>query len=160
MELEIRDVQSSATHLIHEKGVTLGRQGGGADLPVPERTISSKHCRIYAKDGKWLIEDLRSSNGTFIANERLTEPVQVNEGMSFALAWLESCTGTLGLDESEARPEPMYRPSNVQRLFVPGEVQPTYRTVDFAKAFRAMEAGSGLTDALAGELLSKGFLSL
>ncbi len=85
MELEIRDVQSAATHLISEKGITLGRQGGGADLPVPERTVSSKHCRIFAKDGKWYLEDLRSSNGTFVNGARINAPMLLTPGVKFSL---------------------------------------------------------------------------
>ena len=85
MELEIRDLQSLVTHRVSEKGVIVGRQGGGADVVVPERTISSKHCRLYAKEGKWFVEDLRSSNGTFVNGARISTPTPLAVGAKLSL---------------------------------------------------------------------------
>lgn len=103
MELEIRDVQSQASHLISEKGAVLGRQGGGGDVPVPERTVSGKHCRIFIKDGKWFIEDLRSSNGTFVNGTRINAPTPLAVGAKFTLCrYAYEVTRLLGEEKTGA----------------------------------------------------------
>ncbi len=37
-----------------------------------EHGISRRHARMYTRDNKWFIEDLDSTNGTFVNGERLT----------------------------------------------------------------------------------------
>ncbi len=44
--------------------VTLGRQSG-ADLCLPEATVSGHHARLRWQQGSWLLEDLGSTNGTY-----------------------------------------------------------------------------------------------
>ncbi len=85
MELEIRDTQSSAALTIPAAGLTFGREGSSADHTVPDRTVSSKHAKIFAREGKWFIEDLQSSNGTFVNGERISSPVQLTVGDRFSL---------------------------------------------------------------------------
>jgi hypothetical protein len=86
MELEIRDTQSSESMTIPATGRTLGREGSeSADLTVPDRTVSSRHAKIFARGSCWYIEDLRSSNGTFVNGERITVPTQLTAGDRFSL---------------------------------------------------------------------------
>ncbi len=84
MELEIRDVQTSETIKIPAPGLTFGRAGSKADLAVPDRTVSSQHARIYAQGSDWYLEDLRSSNGTFVEGERISTPTRLAAGTRFA----------------------------------------------------------------------------
>ncbi len=39
------------------------------DIVIPDPYVSRRHARIYFSDGKWLIEDLGSTNGTIVDNE-------------------------------------------------------------------------------------------
>jgi pSer/pThr/pTyr-binding forkhead associated (FHA) protein len=41
---------------------------------------SSRHARIFPQDGGWFVEDLGSTNGTFVGRDRVTEPVPVRVG--------------------------------------------------------------------------------
>ena len=42
---------------------------------------SGRHARIYPTDsGAWMVEDLRSTNGTYLGATRLTEPREVASG--------------------------------------------------------------------------------
>jgi len=51
---------------VTESGTTLGRHSGSNDLVIPQTFVSRKHCQIIHKDGKFYIEDLGSTTGTFV----------------------------------------------------------------------------------------------
>lgn len=55
-----------------EEDTTIGR-GGKCGLCVDDRYLSQKHCRIFKRDGSFYIEDLDSTNGTFLNGEQLGE---------------------------------------------------------------------------------------
>lgn len=86
MKLEIRNLQSSASYTIDPDGAVLGREGSKADIILRDQAVSKKHAKIYEKNGKWYLEDLASSNGTFLENRRITEPVILSPGAVFALS--------------------------------------------------------------------------
>lgn len=86
MKLEIRNLQSSASYTIDPEGAVLGREGSKANIILRDQAVSKKHAKIYEKNGKWYLEDLASSNGTFLENRRITEPVILNPGAVFALS--------------------------------------------------------------------------
>lgn len=51
----------------------LGRSSH-CDLRLDDRAdalVSGRHARLYAQDGRWMIEDLQSKNGTFVNGARL-----------------------------------------------------------------------------------------
>ncbi len=48
--------------------VTIGR-GADCELQLADDRISTRHCRISAPGGDWVIEDLKSTNRTFINGE-------------------------------------------------------------------------------------------
>ena len=49
------------------------------DLPF-DRQISHQHCRVYVENGKWWIEDLLSTNGTMLNDEKVETPtILINE---------------------------------------------------------------------------------
>ncbi len=49
-------------------------------LVIDDDYCSAKHCRIYPENGSWLVEDLGSTNGTYLGNQRVTDPVPFREG--------------------------------------------------------------------------------
>jgi len=66
-----------------ERGVIIGRfdtETGPVDIDlsnIPEaKYISRKHAKIFFSDGCWYIEDLGSSNGTFLLTENDTKKVE------------------------------------------------------------------------------------
>lgn len=76
--------------------ITAGsREGTALDLgaePIsigraPENTlvldddyVSGRHARIYPNDGTWVVEDLGSTNGTYVDRARLTAPFVLTPG--------------------------------------------------------------------------------
>ena len=49
-------------------------------LVIDDDYASARHCRIFPERGKWMVEDLGSTNGTFLGNQRVTDPVPLRKG--------------------------------------------------------------------------------
>src|ERR1700756_3899324 len=76
------------TIIIQEKGgeqrrmvfnkaeVTIGRVQGNDIIP-PKGNVSKRHSRIVLKDGKFIIVDLKSTNGTYVNGRKITSPLVV-----------------------------------------------------------------------------------
>jgi two-component system, cell cycle response regulator len=52
--------------------VVIGR-GTDADFQIASRSVSRSHCRIVGRDGGFWVEDLRSTNHTFVNDEQIDE---------------------------------------------------------------------------------------
>lgn len=61
--------------------VTLGRSPGCA-VPLEDDTFtSSVHARVFARGGEFFLEDLGSTNGTWLNDERLSDgPMRLQRG--------------------------------------------------------------------------------
>ncbi len=44
-----------------------------ATLTLPHPLVSRQHCEIFERDGSLMVRDLGSRNGTYVANEKITE---------------------------------------------------------------------------------------
>jgi hypothetical protein len=58
-------------------------QVGRADachLKLPDTYVSQFHARIYPQDGSWFVEDLGSTNGTFLNQRKVSAPSEVRVG--------------------------------------------------------------------------------
>jgi hypothetical protein len=52
-------------------GDVLGREHAGKDLFAAFNTISRRHAKISRSDGEWTIEDVGSTNGTYVNGREL-----------------------------------------------------------------------------------------
>lgn len=50
------------------------------DLQLPNETVSSRHARLSFHHNQWWVEDLQSTNGTFINEERIYTPIVIISG--------------------------------------------------------------------------------
>lgn len=50
-------------------------------LVLDDTYASSRHARLYLHDGSWYIEDMNSTNGTFIDGERMVAPQKLAIGL-------------------------------------------------------------------------------
>src|SRR5207302_3269498 len=53
--------------------ITIGRVDEN-DICLPKGNISKKHTKIVVKDGKIIVLDLKSTNGTYVNGKKLTGP--------------------------------------------------------------------------------------
>src|SRR5882724_9922433 len=58
--------------------VTIGRVQGN-DIILPKGNVSKRHSRIVLKDGKFIIVDLKSTNGTYVNGRKITSPLVVKD---------------------------------------------------------------------------------
>jgi hypothetical protein len=56
-----------------ESAVTIGRSPR-ATLVIEDDYCSSRHARVFLEGDTWMVEDLGSTNGTFLDDAKLTEP--------------------------------------------------------------------------------------
>ncbi|MBI4732804.1 MAG: FHA domain-containing protein [Chloroflexi bacterium] len=63
----------------HQPEVTIGRNPA-CECPINEDSISSHHARLSYHHGQWWLEDLASTNGTFLNEEKITLPTVVVSG--------------------------------------------------------------------------------
>lgn len=59
--------------------VTIGRDDDNS-LAVPLHTLSRRHARVFVKDGAYYVEDLESTNGTFVNERATTGPMALKNG--------------------------------------------------------------------------------
>ncbi|WP_406832800.1 FHA domain-containing protein [Pedococcus sp. KACC 23699] len=69
---------------LREAGTVIGRNPECA-LVLEDDFASGRHAKIYQRDGAWFVEDLGSTNGTFLGSERLTGPVRVEVGTTLRI---------------------------------------------------------------------------
>jgi pSer/pThr/pTyr-binding forkhead associated (FHA) protein len=59
---------------------TVGRAGGCAVLLPDDTFVSQLHARMFRRDGDLYVEDLGSTNGTFLNGKKVTTPRAVRKG--------------------------------------------------------------------------------
>ena len=60
--------------------ITVGR-ANDATLVLNDDYASSRHARLFPQDGQWIVEDLGSTNGTYIDRQKVTQPTPVPVGV-------------------------------------------------------------------------------
>jgi len=58
---------------------TLGR-AIECDIRLDDTYASQQHARIFDRNGSWYVEDLGSTNGTFVNEQRLVAPAMLTPG--------------------------------------------------------------------------------
>ncbi len=59
--------------------VILGRDAG-CDFSVNDQTVSSRHARLSYHQSQWWLEDMASTNGTYLNGMEVTAPVVITQG--------------------------------------------------------------------------------
>jgi len=67
-----------ATHSLNGQ-LQIGR-AEACQIQLGDNYASQFHARIFNKDGQWFVEDLGSTNGTYVNQRRITAPAEVRAG--------------------------------------------------------------------------------
>jgi pSer/pThr/pTyr-binding forkhead associated (FHA) protein len=63
-----------------DQQITLGR-ANDATLVLNDDYASTHHARIFPQDGQWIVEDLGSTNGTYLDRQKVVRPTPVAVGV-------------------------------------------------------------------------------
>jgi pSer/pThr/pTyr-binding forkhead associated (FHA) protein len=84
--------RGSPTHVVVTEGSNVGGRaeldhapiligrGNDAGIRLDDDYVSTRHARIAASGDQWFVEDLGSTNGTYIGTVRITQPTTVTLG--------------------------------------------------------------------------------
>ncbi len=78
--LVIHEGAGAGSELPVDGELILGREQGSADLVIDDPGVSRRHARVIAGNGGVIVEDLGSSNGTYVNGERIGGPVELGAG--------------------------------------------------------------------------------
>lgn len=74
----------------------IGRNGACALALVGDDEVSARHARLFVQDRRLLLEDLGSTNGTWLNGVRLLAPTPVREGDVLRVGQTELRLGGIG----------------------------------------------------------------
>ena len=85
--------RGSPTHVLVTDGANAGERaeldaapiligrGSDAAIRLDDDYVSTRHARIAASGDQWFIEDLGSTNGTYVGSARITQPTTITLGV-------------------------------------------------------------------------------
>src|SRR4051812_20541001 len=59
--------------------INIGRVQGN-DLVLPKGNVSKRHARVLYRDGRFIVTDLKSTNGTYVNGRKIPQATIVREG--------------------------------------------------------------------------------
>jgi pSer/pThr/pTyr-binding forkhead associated (FHA) protein len=63
-----------------DQQITIGR-AGDATLVLTDDYASTRHARLFPQNGEWIVEDLGSTNGTYLDRQKVSAPTPVQIGV-------------------------------------------------------------------------------
>jgi len=72
-QLKAVDLESNESIEIKQAEVVIGRDPNNKVF-IQDETVSAQHARIYFSDHHWWINDLNSTNGTYLNDELVDRP--------------------------------------------------------------------------------------
>lgn len=98
-----------------KSGVTLGRSAGST-VTIEDDALSREHARIFWSDRRYHIEDLGSTNGTFVDGVRIERPTPLEDGCRIQLGQGTILRFTLQDDDEYEANRRMYEASVLDGL--------------------------------------------
>src|SRR4051794_8662603 len=83
--------------------INVGRVQGN-DLMLPKGNVSKRHARLLYRDGRFIVTDLKSTNGTYVNGRKIAQATIVREGDKIYIGdfvlRIETTPGSLSLVSS------------------------------------------------------------
>ncbi|MFN8459179.1 MAG: FHA domain-containing protein [Anaerolineae bacterium] len=109
--------QAGMSFVITGNQVVIGREEG-LEVVLQDPEASRRHARILWQGGRYVIEDLGSTNGTFVNGMQLTAPLALNPGDSIGVGqtalvfqMLATDVGPTASYQAPAEQRPAYTPT-------------------------------------------------
>src|SRR4051794_29513197 len=107
-----------------QAGATIGREGNDVNLMDPE--VSRRHAAIRDQGGSLAIEDLGSTNGTFVNDQRISVVTVLNDGDTVRLGntvWAIKSTAPAGATSVGQAQPAAAAPQVTAARAVPSDIQ-------------------------------------
>jgi len=95
--------RAQARYAFEEREVTFGRVEGN-HVVLADRNVSRRHARLILRDGRYLLVDLKSTNGTYVNGRRLTSPLVVRATDQIRMGEYTLAIEDLDLEATQERP--------------------------------------------------------
>jgi hypothetical protein len=105
------------TFPLDKSEITIGRDSMN-DIVINDAEVSRKHARLLLQPGGYMLEDLGSTNGTFIEGQRLLGPHSLRPGEMIQFGE----TVTLNFESVEYDPDATYVSSPATEFSSPGRL--------------------------------------
>jgi sigma-B regulation protein RsbU (phosphoserine phosphatase) len=92
-------------YVVDVDSLVIGRSSR-CDLAVADRCLSRQHLRLFQADGKWMVEDLGSRNGTRVNGVLISKPAAVRDGDAISVSTSLIMIGGAEEDASETTWDP------------------------------------------------------
>lgn len=79
LTLAVTNTLDDQTRTFTTTEVLIGRSPA-ASYTIRNETVSSNHARLIYRQSQWWVEDLRSTNGSFLNEERVQTPTVIMDG--------------------------------------------------------------------------------
>jgi hypothetical protein len=89
---------NAASHRFIKPEVILGREPA-CDFQLDDQTVSAQHARLSYHHQQWWLEDLASTNGTYLNDERVSLPVVITADDELRLGYVR-----VKIELGEAKP--------------------------------------------------------
>lgn len=134
--LVIREGEGSGSELLLDGETVLGRERGSVDLVLEDPGVSRRHAAVRALGGAITVEDLGSSNGTYVNGRRISGEVELADGDEIQLGGIvasihggDAATAMMapGAERTAEHPGPAPSqppPARVQPRPAPGRLAP------------------------------------
>src|SRR5246127_2530332 len=91
--------------------INVGRVQGN-DLMLPKGNVSKRHARLLFRDGRFIVTDLKSTNGTYVNGRKIAQATIVREGDKIYIGdFVLRIEDTAGASGSAPPAQPSSQPS-------------------------------------------------
>jgi len=80
LQPSLTNKKTGADIILGQQAVTIGRKSDNTIIIRDDPKVSRYHAKIFWQGGDYVVEDLSSSNGSFVNNERLTKAYILDDG--------------------------------------------------------------------------------
>ncbi|MCB9556558.1 MAG: protein kinase [Deltaproteobacteria bacterium] len=152
-----------------DESLTIGRAG---ELAILDARISRQHARVFRRGNDYLVEDLGSSNGTFVNDRRIGAPERLKNQDEIRLgsarlifSWVEPkrampeqlAVAPVAPEQTERRPPPVAPSTPVPKLQITRDGQTTEHEVSGVLPLHyRLELGGVTLRGAVGQLVCKG----